>query len=47
MTDAQTILLREHTRGDWQATLSTLGVAPIHAGGFEIYRVTDTSCRRR
>lgn len=47
MTHAQTILLREHTRGDWKATLSTLGVAPIRAGGFEVYRVTDTSCRRR
>jgi hypothetical protein len=47
MTRTQTILLREHTRGDWQATLSTLGVAPTRAGGFEIWRVAETSCGRR
>jgi hypothetical protein len=44
MTHTETILLREHTRGDFRATLSTLGVAPVRAGGFKVYRVADSSC---
>ncbi len=44
LTHTSVVMLRLHTRGDWQAILRPLHERPIRAGGFAIYPVGRSAC---
>jgi hypothetical protein len=46
LTHTSVVLLRNHTRGDWQAILAPLQERPIIRGGFAIYSVERSACAR-
>jgi len=43
-THTSVVIVREDTRGDWQATLRPLHERPIRQGGFEIYNLERSAC---
>ncbi len=46
LTHTSVVMLRTHTRGDWQAILRPLRVRPTVRGGFAIYSVPGSACGR-
>ena len=44
LTHTSVVILRRHTRGDWQAILRPLGVQPAIRDGFAIYNVDWSAC---
>ena len=46
-THTSVVLLRLHTRGDWQAILRPLRERPLLQGGFAIYEVAGSACATR
>ena len=47
MTGSSVILLRDGRAGYWQRLLGPLGITPLHAGGFRVYRLAGSLCARR
>ncbi|HTB50933.1 MAG TPA: hypothetical protein VNV44_09790 [Solirubrobacteraceae bacterium] len=46
LTHTSVVILRTHTRGDWEAILRPLGVAPRTRGGFAVYSLHGSACAR-
>jgi hypothetical protein len=44
LTHTSVVILRRHTRGDWEAILRPLGAQPTTRGGFAIYNVHRSAC---
>jgi hypothetical protein len=44
LTHTSVVMLRRHTRGDWEAILRPLGAQPTIRGGFAIYNVDRSAC---
>lgn len=47
LTHTSVVIVRNHTRGDWQAILRPLHERPILRGGFTIYSVNRSACAAR
>jgi hypothetical protein len=44
LTHTSVVLVRMHTRGDWEAILSPLHERPVLQGGFAIYSIDRSAC---